>query len=110
MGEEIERHQERSRKRFSVEHLRISDFYQQVTQELESRRRDGDQGLTRALEGKLEAARAECQRKLREFFPPWRGGPLRHADSIGLTKVESRLRALRGERGSFTTPGGTRAG
>jgi 3-hydroxyacyl-CoA dehydrogenase len=60
-------------------------------------------------------------------FPPWRGGPLRHADGMGLAKVESRLRALRAERGerfapvgllarlaaeggAFTTPGGTRAG
>ena len=32
-------------------------------------------------------------------FPPWRGGPLRYADSLGLAKVEARLHALRAERG-----------
>jgi len=37
-------------------------------------------------------------------FPPWRGGPLRHADTIGLTRVESRLRALRAERGERFAP------
>src|SRR5258706_12612964 len=37
-------------------------------------------------------------------FPPWRGGPLRHADSVGLVKIESRLRALRAERGERFEP------
>src|SRR5439155_9879068 len=32
-------------------------------------------------------------------FPPFRGGPLRHADSLGPAKVEARLSALRAERG-----------
>lgn len=72
VGEEIARHQDRSRKRFSVEYLRISDYYEQVTRELESRRRDGDQGRTRALEGKLVAARAERERKLRELGEKYR--------------------------------------
>ena len=72
VGEEIARHQERSRKRFGVEYLRISDYYEQVTRELESRRRDGDEGRTRALEGKLEAARAERERKLRELGEKYR--------------------------------------
>src|SRR6266850_1559333 len=37
-------------------------------------------------------------------FPPWRGGPLRYADSVGLAKIESRLRALRAERGGRFAP------
>ena len=37
-------------------------------------------------------------------FPPFRGGLLRHADSIGLASVESRLTALRAERGERYTP------
>ncbi|HEY6867419.1 MAG TPA: 3-hydroxyacyl-CoA dehydrogenase NAD-binding domain-containing protein, partial [Candidatus Eisenbacteria bacterium] len=37
-------------------------------------------------------------------FPPWRGGPLRHADALGLAKVEARLRALRAERGERFAP------
>ena len=32
-------------------------------------------------------------------FPPFRGGPLRYADTLGVAKVESRLRALRGAKG-----------
>jgi 3-hydroxyacyl-CoA dehydrogenase / enoyl-CoA hydratase / 3-hydroxybutyryl-CoA epimerase len=31
-------------------------------------------------------------------FPPFRGGPLRHADTIGLARVEARLIALRAEK------------
>ena len=72
VGEEIARHQDRSRKRFGVEYLRISDYYAQVTRELESRRRDGDEDRTRVLEGKLEAARAERERKLRELGEKYR--------------------------------------
>jgi 3-hydroxyacyl-CoA dehydrogenase/enoyl-CoA hydratase/3-hydroxybutyryl-CoA epimerase len=37
-------------------------------------------------------------------FPPFRGGLLRHADSIGLASVESRLTALRAERGERYAP------
>jgi 3-hydroxyacyl-CoA dehydrogenase/enoyl-CoA hydratase/3-hydroxybutyryl-CoA epimerase len=37
-------------------------------------------------------------------FPPFRGGPLRHADTLGLSKVESRLTALRAERGDRFKP------
>jgi len=37
-------------------------------------------------------------------FPPWRGGPLRYADSLGLAKAESRLRALKAERGGHFAP------
>ena len=37
-------------------------------------------------------------------FPPWRGGPLRYADAYGLAKAESRLRALRAERGERFAP------
>ena len=37
-------------------------------------------------------------------FPPFRGGPLRHADSLGLPRVESRLNALRAERGERFRP------
>jgi 3-hydroxyacyl-CoA dehydrogenase/enoyl-CoA hydratase/3-hydroxybutyryl-CoA epimerase len=37
-------------------------------------------------------------------FPPFRGGPLRYADSIGLPRVESRLTALRAEKGERFRP------
>jgi len=37
-------------------------------------------------------------------FPPFRGGVLRWADSLGLTNVVSRLRALRGEKGERFEP------
>ncbi|MBI1797618.1 MAG: enoyl-CoA hydratase/isomerase family protein [Candidatus Eisenbacteria bacterium] len=37
-------------------------------------------------------------------FPPFRGGVLRHADSIGLARVEARLIALKAEKGERFTP------
>jgi 3-hydroxyacyl-CoA dehydrogenase/enoyl-CoA hydratase/3-hydroxybutyryl-CoA epimerase len=37
-------------------------------------------------------------------FPPYRGGVLRHADSIGLQAVVDRLRSLRAERGARFEP------
>jgi 3-hydroxyacyl-CoA dehydrogenase/enoyl-CoA hydratase/3-hydroxybutyryl-CoA epimerase len=37
-------------------------------------------------------------------FPPFRGGPLRHADALGLPRVESRLTALRAEKGPRFEP------
>ena len=37
-------------------------------------------------------------------FPPFRGGVLRHADTLGLAKVESRLIALRAEKGERFAP------
>lgn len=37
-------------------------------------------------------------------FPPWRGGLLRHADALGLAKVEARLTALRAEKGERFRP------
>ena len=37
-------------------------------------------------------------------FPPFRGGPLRHADTLGLAKVEARLTALRAEKGERFAP------
>jgi 3-hydroxyacyl-CoA dehydrogenase len=37
-------------------------------------------------------------------FPPFRGGVLRHADTIGLAKVESRLTAFRAEKGERFAP------
>ncbi len=37
-------------------------------------------------------------------FPPFRGGPLRHADTLGLPHVVSRLKALAAERGERFTP------
>jgi 3-hydroxyacyl-CoA dehydrogenase/enoyl-CoA hydratase/3-hydroxybutyryl-CoA epimerase len=37
-------------------------------------------------------------------FPPFRGGPLRHADALGLSKVEARLAALRAEKGERFQP------
>ena len=37
-------------------------------------------------------------------FPPFRGGPLRYADSLGLAKVEARLTALRAEKGERFRP------
>jgi 3-hydroxyacyl-CoA dehydrogenase/enoyl-CoA hydratase/3-hydroxybutyryl-CoA epimerase len=37
-------------------------------------------------------------------FPLFRGGPLRHADALGLAKVEARLTALRAEKGERFKP------
>lgn len=37
-------------------------------------------------------------------FPPFRGGLLRHADTLGLAKVEARLAALRAEKGERFKP------
>ena len=37
-------------------------------------------------------------------FPLFRGGPLRHADALGLARVEARLNALRAERGERFRP------
>ena len=37
-------------------------------------------------------------------FPPFRGGPLRHADALGIQKVADRLNALRAERGERFAP------
>jgi 3-hydroxyacyl-CoA dehydrogenase / enoyl-CoA hydratase / 3-hydroxybutyryl-CoA epimerase len=37
-------------------------------------------------------------------FPPFRGGPLRHADTLGLPRVEARLTALRAECGDRFAP------
>jgi 3-hydroxyacyl-CoA dehydrogenase/enoyl-CoA hydratase/3-hydroxybutyryl-CoA epimerase len=37
-------------------------------------------------------------------FPPFRGGVLRHADTLGLARVESRLIALRAEKGERFAP------
>jgi 3-hydroxyacyl-CoA dehydrogenase/enoyl-CoA hydratase/3-hydroxybutyryl-CoA epimerase len=37
-------------------------------------------------------------------FPPFRGGLMRHADTLGLAKVESRLIALRAEKGERFAP------
>jgi 3-hydroxyacyl-CoA dehydrogenase / enoyl-CoA hydratase / 3-hydroxybutyryl-CoA epimerase len=37
-------------------------------------------------------------------FPPFRGGPLRHADAVGLAKLESQLAALRAEKGPRFEP------
>ena len=37
-------------------------------------------------------------------FPPFRGGVLRHADTLGLAKVESRLIAFRAEKGERFAP------
>jgi 3-hydroxyacyl-CoA dehydrogenase / enoyl-CoA hydratase / 3-hydroxybutyryl-CoA epimerase len=37
-------------------------------------------------------------------FPPFRGGPLRHADALGLPRVEARLAALRAEKGERFRP------
>jgi 3-hydroxyacyl-CoA dehydrogenase/enoyl-CoA hydratase/3-hydroxybutyryl-CoA epimerase len=37
-------------------------------------------------------------------FPPFRGGPMRHADTLGLPTVEARLNALRAEKGERYAP------
>ncbi len=37
-------------------------------------------------------------------FPPFRGGPMRYADGIGLRQVESRIGALRAEKGERFAP------
>ena len=37
-------------------------------------------------------------------FPPFRGGPLRYADSIGIAKVEGRMSAMRAEGGERFKP------
>jgi 3-hydroxyacyl-CoA dehydrogenase len=39
-------------------------------------------------------------------FPPFRGGPLRYADTLGLARVEARLTALRAEKGERFAPAG----
>lgn len=37
-------------------------------------------------------------------FPPFRGGLLRHADTLGLARIEARLTALRAEKGQRFAP------
>ena len=37
-------------------------------------------------------------------FPPFRGGPLRHADTVGLARIVARLGALKAERGARFEP------
>jgi 3-hydroxyacyl-CoA dehydrogenase len=37
-------------------------------------------------------------------FPPFRGGPMRYADTLGLPNVVSRLNALRAEKGERYAP------
>jgi 3-hydroxyacyl-CoA dehydrogenase/enoyl-CoA hydratase/3-hydroxybutyryl-CoA epimerase len=37
-------------------------------------------------------------------FPPFRGGPMRYADSLGLRQVETRIRALFAEKGRRYEP------
>jgi len=37
-------------------------------------------------------------------FPPFRGGLMRHADALGLSKIEARLNALRAEKGERFSP------
>jgi 3-hydroxyacyl-CoA dehydrogenase len=37
-------------------------------------------------------------------FPPYRGGVLRHADTLGLAHVVTRLRALHAEKGARYEP------
>jgi 3-hydroxyacyl-CoA dehydrogenase/enoyl-CoA hydratase/3-hydroxybutyryl-CoA epimerase len=37
-------------------------------------------------------------------FPPFRGGLMRHADALGLAKIEARLNALRAEKGERFSP------
>jgi 3-hydroxyacyl-CoA dehydrogenase len=37
-------------------------------------------------------------------FPPFRGGPLRYADTVGLSKVHSRLVALYADKGERFKP------
>lgn len=37
-------------------------------------------------------------------FPPFRGGPLRYADTVGLKPIETRLTALRAEKGERFRP------
>ena len=37
-------------------------------------------------------------------FPPFRGGPMRYADAVGLRTVEARLTALRAEKGERYAP------
>ena len=37
-------------------------------------------------------------------FPPFRGGLLRHADTLGLPRIETRLIALRAEKGERYAP------
>jgi hypothetical protein len=39
-------------------------------------------------------------------FPPFLGGPLRHADALGLPRIEPRLNALRAQRGERFRPAG----
>jgi 3-hydroxyacyl-CoA dehydrogenase/enoyl-CoA hydratase/3-hydroxybutyryl-CoA epimerase len=51
-----------------------------------------------------DAGKVDLAMILGAGFPPFRGGPLRHADTLGLARVESRLMALRAEKGDRFTP------
>jgi hypothetical protein len=62
--EVVAQYQDRAKKRFSVESLRVREYYEQVGRELKSRFRDGDPQRARVLEAKLQAAQADCDRKL----------------------------------------------
>ena len=67
VDDETERHQTRLRKRFIVEHSRLSEYYEQITRELQTRRaREDDAKRGATLDAKLEAAERERERKLRE--------------------------------------------
>lgn len=66
--EETDRRKALIHKRFAVEAARVSDYYTQLAQDLERRaEREADPARTAALSQKVEAARSERERKLREL-------------------------------------------
>jgi 3-hydroxyacyl-CoA dehydrogenase/enoyl-CoA hydratase/3-hydroxybutyryl-CoA epimerase len=60
----------------------------------------------RCLEEKVveDAGMLDLAMVMGSGFPPFRGGPLRHADTLGLQRIESRLTALRAEKGERFRP------
>jgi hypothetical protein len=67
VAEEAGRHRERIEKRFGVEHARVCAYYDQLAQELASRRRGDESAESRTPDHKLAAAAVERERKLHEL-------------------------------------------
>lgn len=73
VSQEIAQHEARIKRRFVVEFSRISDYYKQVTQELQRRQeREEDEKRRHSLAQKVLAAQSERERKLRELGETYR--------------------------------------